>query len=124
MKPKEITGSLSRSALVGILRQRCPRCRQGRIFRGWTTMNEDCPQCGLHFEREQGYFMGAMYFSYPLSVPILGLLILAGHWLLPGWRIEWVVALAAVAYVPFMPLVFRYARVLWMYFERWANPNF
>ena len=32
--------------------------------------------------------------------------------------------LAAVAYVPFMPLVFRYSRVFWIYFERWANPNF
>ena len=60
----------------------------------------------------------------PLSIPILGLLILAGHLLLPDWRIEVLIGLAAVAYIPFMVPVFRYSRVLWIYFERWANPNF
>ena len=87
-------------------------------------MNEICPKCGLRFEREQGYFLGAMYFSYPLSVPILGLLIGRGYLLFPGIRIEWVIGLAALAYLPFMPAVFRYSRVLWIYFERWANPSF
>jgi hypothetical protein len=87
-------------------------------------MNECCPHCGVRFEREQGYFMGAMYFSYPLSIPILGLLTWIGHLLLPSWRIEWVIGLSAVAYIPFVPVVFRYSRILWMYFERWANPNF
>jgi hypothetical protein len=87
-------------------------------------MNERCPECGLRFEREQGYFLGAMYFSYALSIPILGMLILAGHLLLPDWQIEIVIGLSAVAYIPFMAPVFRYSRVLWIYFERWANPNF
>ena len=41
-----------------------------------------------------------MYFSYFLSIPILGLLILAGHILLPDWRIEAVIGLGAVAYIP------------------------
>jgi uncharacterized protein (DUF983 family) len=117
------TGSLG-SSFIAALRQRCPRCRQGPIFNGWIRMNEQCPRCGLRFEREAGYFLGAMYFSYPLSVPILGVLILAGHLLLPEWRIEAIIGLAALAYLPFMPLVFRYSRVFWIYFERWANPNF
>lgn len=114
----------SSSAFVAALRQRCPKCRQGPIFYGWINMNDCCPRCGIRFEREAGYFLGAMYFSYPLSVPILGLLILAWHLLLPEWRIEAVIGLAALAYVPFMPLVFRYSRVFWIYFERWASPNF
>jgi hypothetical protein len=114
----------TRSTFLAILRQRCPQCRQGAIFRGRTTMNETCPECGLRFEREQGYFMGAMYFSYPLSVPVLGLLIGIGYLLLPGLRIEWIIGLAAIAYIPFVPVIFRYSRVLWIYFERWSNPNF
>jgi len=117
-------GMPSGSAIVAVLRQRCPRCRQGPIFSGRLSMNECCPRCGLRFEREPGYFLGAMYFSYALSIPILGLLILAEHLLLPDWRIDVVIGLAALAYVPFMPMVFRYSRVFWIYFERWANPNF
>jgi uncharacterized protein (DUF983 family) len=114
----------SGSSLVAVLRQRCPRCRQGPIFGRRIRMNEQRPQCGLRFEREQGYFLGAMYFSYALSIAILGLLILAGYLLLPSWRIEPIIGLSAVAYIPFMVPVFRCSRVLWIYFERWANPNF
>lgn len=87
-------------------------------------MNPRCPVCDLVFDREPGYFLGAMYVSYPLSVPILGLTILIGHWLLPSWRIEFIIGLSAIAFIPFMPLVFRYARVIWIYFDRWASPRF
>jgi uncharacterized protein (DUF983 family) len=113
-----------RSGFLAMLTQKCPRCRAGQIFRGHITMSDDCPVCGLHFEREQGYFLGAMYLSYALSVPILGLLMLAVYLLVPELRFEFIVLVATIAYLPFVPLVFRYSRVLWIYFERWANPNF
>ena len=113
-----------RSGFVAMLAQKCPRCRAGQIFRGHITMNDDCPVCGLHFEREQGYFLGAMYLSYALSVPILGLLMLAVYLIVPALRFEFIVLVATIAYLPFVPLVFRYSRVFWIYFERWANPNF
>ena len=112
-----------RSLLGAALRQRCPRCREGRIFRGQITMNRSCPVCGLPFEREEGYFLGAMYVSYPLSIPILGGLLLLGYLALPGWPIELLIALAGVAYIPFMPFVYRWARVIWIHFERWASPG-
>ena len=48
----------SGSRFWAILRQRCPRCRAGRVFRGLVDMNPSCPVCGLPFEREQGYFLG------------------------------------------------------------------
>lgn len=40
--------------------RRCPRCGQTGLFRRWFTMVDDCPRCGLHFEREEGYWLGAM----------------------------------------------------------------
>lgn len=39
---------------------RCPRCGQGKLFERYFTLVDDCPGCGLHFEREQGYFAGAL----------------------------------------------------------------
>jgi uncharacterized protein (DUF983 family) len=116
--------TVRRSLLSAILRQRCPRCRQGPIFGGLFATNESCPVCGLQFEREQGYFLGAMYLSYPLSVPILGLIILIEYLLLPDWRIEYLILLSLIPYIPFAPLVFRYSRVLWIYLERAISPNF
>ncbi|MFI5054534.1 MAG: DUF983 domain-containing protein, partial [Acidimicrobiia bacterium] len=40
--------------------KRCPRCGSGHLFRRYFTMVDDCPRCGLHFEREQGYWAGAL----------------------------------------------------------------
>ncbi len=40
--------------------RRCPRCGSGHLFRRYFTLVPDCPRCGLHFERESGYFVGAL----------------------------------------------------------------
>jgi uncharacterized protein (DUF983 family) len=40
--------------------RRCARCGSGRLFRHYFTMVPDCPRCGLHFEREQGFWAGAL----------------------------------------------------------------
>jgi uncharacterized protein (DUF983 family) len=48
-----------RNRLKAILAQRCPRCRQGKVFRGQLAMEERCPVCGFVYRREPGYFTGA-----------------------------------------------------------------
>src|SRR6476469_8091146 len=40
--------------------KRCARCGSGHLFNGYLRMVPDCPRCGLHFEREQGYWAGAL----------------------------------------------------------------
>src|SRR4051812_33074545 len=40
--------------------RRCARCGSGKLFKHYLTMVPDCPRCGLHFEREQGYWAGAL----------------------------------------------------------------
>ena len=45
---------------TGEQRFRCARCGSGHLFKGYFTMVDDCPTCGLHFEREDGYWGGAL----------------------------------------------------------------
>jgi uncharacterized protein (DUF983 family) len=40
--------------------RRCARCGSGKLFRHYLQMVPDCPRCGLHYEREQGYWAGAL----------------------------------------------------------------
>ncbi len=47
---------------------RCPRCGQGGLFERYFTLKADCPRCGLHFEREPGYFAGAL----AINIAIVG----------------------------------------------------
>jgi hypothetical protein len=85
-------------------------------------MFDHCPVCGLQFEREQGYFLGAMYVSYLISIPPVALLILL-VWKITGHLSDIAIVAAFVAYLPLVPLVARFARVVWMYIDQAFDPR-
>lgn len=91
-------------------------------IRRWLDMYSVCPVCDLKFDREQGYFLGAMYVSYLLSIPpALALVFLL--WLLAGWSFGAAIFGAFVAYLPFVPFVVRISRVIWIYIDRSMDPH-
>lgn len=85
-------------------------------------MNETCPVCNLKFNREPGYFIGAMYVSYGLSIPPVLVLVML-LWRLARWSFGAAVIGAFVAYLPFVPLVVRLSRVIWIYIDRAVDPH-
>ena len=105
-----------------LLKQRCPHCCDGKIFTSG-QMNQRCSVCGLLFEREPGYFLGAMYISYGMATVFLLIGLLIAHTLLPEVDLGWLVLLCGAVFVPFVPMVTRYSRVIWIYFDRWAWPS-
>ena len=114
----------SRSALAGIVRRLCPRCRRGPIFAALWVMNDDCPICGLDFDRgDPGHFTGAMYVSYALAIPLLALLTLIEHLIVPDWSLFRLVVLASLICLPLIPWLWQYSRVIWIYFDRYFDPD-
>ena len=111
-----------RARLAAVVKQRCPRCLSGRVFRGGVSMYYACPECRVIYGRENGYFTGAMIVSYILAVPLLGLLSVL-VWLATAWRVEWVLLVAGALFLPFAPPLFRYSRVIWMHFDRVVDAN-
>ena len=104
------------------LRLRCPRCGRAPLFRGWFTMNVVCAVCDLTFERAQGYWVGAIYVNYSVTVTIA----VAGGFLL--WARAGLDPVGQLAlWVPFViafPLwFFRYSRGLWLGLEYGLNPE-
>ena len=108
--------------LRGMLTLRCPRCRRGKLFSGLIDMPERCPECGMIYEREHGYFVGAMAISYGLAVGLVGILFFA-LLAITRWPLEWVLLVASVAFLPLAPLCLRYARALWIYADRRMDPH-
>ena len=108
------------SRTAAMLRQRCPRCLQGRVYRAFISMNEACPFCGYVFGREEGYFTGAMYVSYGLGLAIV-FAIIGILW--PFWPTETIgdvgllLVVASLAYLLFVPIVYRYSRVVWLHLD-------
>jgi uncharacterized protein (DUF983 family) len=106
-----------------LLLQRCPICCEGRIFERGMKMNERCPVCGLRFEREPGYFLGSLYISYAIASAALIAGMYVGNWLFPSIDLGYMVLICAVLFIPLVPLVTRYARVIWIFFDRWLWPS-
>jgi uncharacterized protein (DUF983 family) len=106
--------------LYSILGQKCPRCQEGSLFinhnpykmTNWDKMHSDCPVCGLHYEREPGFFQGAMYVSYGLGVALSVAVLIAD--ILVGFNaLEFFIA-NTLALVFFAPLLFRWARAIYL----------
>ncbi len=84
-------------------------------------MSERCPACGLVFEREPGYFTGAMVVSYTLAVAVY-LALVSVVWWVTG-RVELALALAALLFLGAVPTIFRYSRVIWMHIDHALDPH-
>ena len=108
--------------LRGIVALRCPRCRRGALFTGILAMPERCAVCGLYYEREHGYFVGAMALSYGLSIALIAILFFA-LLAITRWSLEWVLLVASIAFLPLAPLCLRYARAMWIYLDRRIDPH-
>jgi hypothetical protein len=85
-------------------------------------MNAQCPDCGLVFEREPGYFLGAMMFSYSIAVAycVAGYLILRQVWPNQSHPVRFLEL--TLLYLPIVPWVFHASRILWIHFDRAFHP--
>lgn len=102
---------------------KCPRCHEGKVFendnpysfKNGLQMNKNCSSCGLKYEKETGFFYGAMYVSYALQVGLFICLYTLDTFF---WHLKALVLVSIVigAILLLMPVTFRWSRILWMNF--------
>ncbi len=109
-----------------ILKAKCPKCRVGNLYANPTyslngqKMLTNCPHCGMVYEREPGYFYGAMYVSYAFIVAELVTLAVATS-VLTGSHNPWVYVVILLTVVGLLaPFNMRYSRVVLMH---WLTPG-
>jgi hypothetical protein len=85
-------------------------------------MYECCPVCGLKFEREEGYFLGAMYISYLLALGTI-LLLAVALWYFERWSIQKTAIWAVVLFLPLAPALTLLSRVMWIYLDQAVDPE-
>ena len=91
------------------------------MWRSMFSINDPCPVCGLRFEREPGYWTGAMVASYALGIPVLALIVIA-VWLATGWDVLVALVVADVLFLAVVPFVWRYSRVVWLHLDWLIDP--
>lgn len=109
------------SLTKALLHAKCPHCRQGTMFvhplknlGKFNQMNAQCPHCHVGLEPEPGFYQGAMYVGYALTVAVTILVFVAVYLL--GITSMWTPAvLVIVTMVLLVPINYRYSRVLYLY---------
>jgi uncharacterized protein (DUF983 family) len=107
--------SLSK-VVANAARCRCPECGQTPIFQTFLKVRKQCANCGLEFEPEQGFFIGAIYFNvgvtYFLILALFSICILYYGTVTENALIGMGV-IAAIVPVAF----FRWSRSFWLAFN-------
>lgn len=108
--------------LASLLKQKCPKCRQGNLFVFPTykisklvKMHKNCPSCGLLYEKEPSFFYGALYISYALQVAIFTTVIVATKVLYPDAELSWYIASIISASLLLSPFILRLSRSIWIH---------
>lgn len=110
-----------KSALRSVLEGRCPQCRQSRMFVygayhfKFLNMYKTCSHCSLQYEREPGFFYGAMYISYGFSVGILLVTSALVYLIGSNPSINVYITSVIIMSVVLFPVNFRFARVLFLH---------
>jgi uncharacterized protein (DUF983 family) len=116
----------SRGYLSSTLGCRCPRCRDGKLFKNPTSisfkknmeMNKNCPVCGQPTEIEVGFYYGTSYVSYVLAIGIcilsFFLWFLTIGMSLADKRFFYWIGANAVLLIVMQPWLMRVSRSMWI----------
>jgi uncharacterized protein (DUF983 family) len=110
------------SVAKGILTLKCPKCHKGRLFINQNPYNlskiadmpHSCEKCGLDYQPEPGFYIGAMYVNYGFTVVLTAVTYVV---------LEIILGVSAWAFFSIYltililigPLLFRYSRVIYLY---------
>lgn len=118
------------SYLQSLIKLRCPKCREGSLFikeglfiySDMLGMDENCSVCGQKYEIEPGFWIGAMWISYPIVVaielPFLFLALFAD-----GWHTWAYFGGMVVAFLTLWPFMLRVGRSAWIHISIHYDEN-
>jgi len=113
--------SFKDTKLYSIAKGKCPRCHEGDFYvtsnaynlKKFDKMYKHCTECGQSFEMETGFYYGAMYVSYGLSVG-LGMAIYIAQLMLFNLGMWDTMILIGAVLLLSIPLVYRLSRIIWI----------
>lgn len=101
----------------------CGRCGGRGVFASLNELHPRCPSCGLRFEREDGYWLGAMYVALTAVVVVFSVVFVGGmvlFWPDVPWNTLLVVGLVVNGAVPV--LGYGWAKVAWVGIDLAIHP--
>ncbi len=100
---------------------RCPRCGKGKLYKRGYTMHETCPVCGWRFEREEGYWTGAMAVNLVMTELLIFVTVLPLLVSRVSAALILIIGLPAVVLLPI--LGYRHSKSFWMTIDFLLHPT-
>jgi len=105
------------------LRRRCPVCGQNKLFRRWIAMADDCPRCGLTFQRVPGQWLGSWFLNVCLAqVLVIGIVLGGSIVAYPDPPLLLLGLVGGAVTVLFPIWFFPYSRMIWVAIDLAMRP--
>ena len=104
-----------------ILKEKCPNCGRGDVYQKkkhlleLPVMNDRCDDCNYYFDREPGYFLGAMYISYGLAVLQGIITFFTLYFFFPNTPTIWVVLIILAVIFLFSIKNYKLSRIIYIH---------
>lgn len=114
--------SFKKTKIYSIINNKCPRCHEGSFFetnnpydlKKFGRMNSNCAVCNENFKRETGFYFGAAYVSYGLTIGFGIALFLLFDVLLHMETLHFIILFACLL-ILLMPIFFRLSRIIYIH---------
>ncbi|GAA4239398.1 DUF983 domain-containing protein [Postechiella marina] len=108
--------------IISLLKGKCPQCEKKDIFKSngnllklqIPEMNNTCKNCNFKFEKEPGFFFGAMFVSYAVTAAEFIAVFIVSHFIL-GLSLLTSFFMVIIIAIILSGYNFRLSRSIWIY---------
>ncbi|MEN9699067.1 MAG: hypothetical protein RLZZ301_265 [Bacteroidota bacterium] len=109
--------------MYSIVRMTCPQCQEGKFlvsspydFKNLGDVRKECDVCGLKYEREPGFYYGAMYVSYALGVALFVTIWTSCKLWFPSFSAGVQIGLVVFFTITLSPYLYALSKIIWANF--------
>jgi len=111
------------SKLYSIFNFKCPKCQEGEFFisqpydlKKMGEIHDHCSECGLKYDKEPGFYYGAMYVAYALAVAVFVTMWTSFNLFFKNVTIGWQIASIVTASIVLAPYLYALSKIIWANF--------
>jgi uncharacterized protein (DUF983 family) len=116
--------------LYSVFKMKCPQCQEGDFFVSYPynlkkagDLHENCSVCGLKYAKEPGFYYGAMYVSYAISVAIFVTFWVSFNLFFDEVSAFLQLTIIVVAFLLATPYVYALSKIIWANLFIKYDPN-
>lgn len=118
------------NVIKSVLKMKCPKCHDGDLFsnkstykyKGFFDMPNYCPKCNQSFRVETGFYLGAMYVSYAITIA-LNVAVFTALMTINQYTLPIFFTVAGIGTLVAMPYIIKISRSIWIAMMINYDPN-